>query len=176
MAIYEQLESTSAKIQIHAASGEEFLRTRSRAPHSGVRGSSPSAWPRISEKLLCALDIGGVFASTLCMVHCLLLPIVIALLPVVAQPLMEHDVFHVGLAGFVLFFCLLAYLPGYMQHKDKRLLYVGAAGLTLVFFATFQARHWGEIAEVAILTVGNVLIVFGHLLNRHLLSHRNCRH
>lgn len=122
------------------------------------------------------MDLAGVFASSLCMVHCLVMPIILALLPVLARPLMEHDSLHIGLAGFVLFFCICAYLPGYMKHKDRRLLYVGAAGLALVFFATFQARYWGEIAEVVILTMGNLLIVFGHLLNRYLLKHQQCNH
>jgi hypothetical protein len=175
MAIYEQLEPVTSKSQVHQTVSEESGRKRS--THHQARNTKTSAfWPRFSEKLLCAMDLAGVFASSLCMVHCLVFPIVLALLPVVAQPLMEHDVLHVGLAGFVLFFCVSAYLPGYLRHGDRRLLYVGAAGLSLVFFATFQARYWGEIAEVAILTVGNLLIVFGHLLNRYLLRHQDCRH
>ena len=127
-------------------------------------------------RLVGIMDIAGVFASTLCMVHCLLLPIIFALLPVFARPLMEHDWLHVGLAGFVLTFCLMAYVPGFLRHHDKRLLLIGAVGLTLVFFATFVARQWGEIAEISILTAGNTVLVFGHLLNRKLLSHSRCAH
>lgn len=122
------------------------------------------------------MDIAGVFASTLCMIHCLLLPIVIAVMPFVAKPLMQHDWVHVGLAGFVLTFCLIAYIPGYLQHRDKRLIYVGVAGLTLVFFATFVARAWGEITEAVIITAGNTVIIFGHMLNRKKLAHLKCKH
>lgn len=122
------------------------------------------------------MDIAGVFASTLCMIHCLLLPIVVAVMPFVAKPLMQHDWVHVGLAGFVLTFCLIAYIPGYLQHRDKRLIYVGVAGLTLVFFATFVARAWGEIIEAVIITAGNTVIIFGHMLNRKRLAHLKCKH
>ena len=122
------------------------------------------------------MDIAGVFASTICLIHCLLMPVVMALLPVVARPLMHHDWVHVGLAGFVLAFCLIAYIPGYLQHHDRRLIYTGTLGISLVFFATFVARAWGEVAEASIITAGNTIIIFGHLLNRRLLAHLKCQH
>lgn len=175
MAIYKQLEAAIEKNPAHISTTDELVR-RSVGRHQSPKKQAQGFWPIFSEKLLCAMDLAGVFASSLCMVHCLVMPIILALLPVLARPLMEHDCLHIGLAGFVLFFCVCAYLPGYMKHKDRRLLYVGAAGLALVFFATFQARYWGEIAEVVILTMGNLLIVFGHLLNRYLLKHQQCNH
>src|SRR5579883_1847558 len=101
----------------------------------------------IFSKIVGFMDIAGVFASTLCTIHCILLPIVIALLPVLAKPIMQHDFVHVGLAGFVLVFCLMAYIPGYLTHHNKKLLMIGAFGIALVFFATFVARAWGEAAE-----------------------------
>jgi hypothetical protein len=130
----------------------------------------------VFSKIVGFMDIAGVFASTLCTIHCILLPLVMALLPVLARPIMEHDFVHVGLAGFVLVFCLMAYIPGYLSHRDKRLIWIGAAGLTLVFFATFVARFWGEIAEGVIITMGNTVIIFGHMLNRRLLAHAKCKH
>lgn len=130
----------------------------------------------IVSKIVGFMDIAGVFASTLCTIHCLLLPIVLALLPVFAKELMHHDFVHVGLAGFVLVFCLMAYVPGYLNHGDKRLIWLGAVGLTLVFFATFVARDWGEAIEASIITAGNTVIIFGHLLNRKLLAHLKCKH
>lgn len=176
MAIYKQLEAAIEKNPAHSPTAADEIVKRKVARHQRPQAQSKGFWLRFSEKLLCAMDLAGVFASSLCMVHCLLMPIVLALLPFLARPLMEHDTLHIGLAGFVLFFCVCAYLPGYMKHKDRRLLYAGAAGLALVFFATFQARYWGEIAEVVILTAGNLLIVFGHLLNRYLLRHQDCKH
>ena len=122
------------------------------------------------------MDIAGVFASTLCAVHCLLLPFVLVLLPVLAEHLMHYDFVHVGLAGFVLTFCLMAYVPGYLKHRDRRLVWIGVIGITLVFFATFIARYWGEAAEGGIITLGNLFIIFGHLHNRRLLAHLKCKH
>lgn len=122
------------------------------------------------------MDIAGVAASTICTIHCLLVPILVLSLPVFAKHMMDHDIVHVALAGFVLTFCLIAFIPGYLTHKDKRLLYLGAMGVSLVFFATFVARTWGEAAEAAIITAGNALIICGHMLNRKLLAHLKCKH
>lgn len=122
------------------------------------------------------MDIAGVFASTICTIHCLLLPVLMALLPMFAKPLMQHDMVHIGLAGFVLTFALMAYVPGFLKHHDKRLILIGFVGVSLVFFATFVARYWGEIAEATIITLGNTVLIFGHLLNRKLLAHSKCKH
>src|SRR6185295_5040586 len=57
------------------------------------------------------MDIAGVFASGLCTIHCLVIPILVMALPMFASQLMQDDYVHVGLAGFVLTFCLMAYVP-----------------------------------------------------------------
>jgi hypothetical protein len=122
------------------------------------------------------MDIAGVFASGLCTVHCLVIPILVIAMPMFASHMMHDDYVHVGLAGFVLTFCLMAYVPGYLKHHDKRLIWLGVCGITLVFFATFVARQWGEFVEASIITAGNVFIIMGHLLNRKLLAHLKCKH
>lgn len=128
-------------------------------------------------KIISVLDYAGVAASTICLVHCLAMPFVIALLPVVAAQFMESEWFHISLAFTILVFCLTAFVPGYIRHRDKRLVLIGAAGVGLVFFATFYARHvWGENVEIAIVTAGNIILVFGHLLNRRLSASACCNH
>jgi len=122
------------------------------------------------------MDIAGVCASTLCTVHCILLPLLVLILPVLAKPLLKHDWVHIGLAGFVFTFCLMAFIPGYLKHRDARLLWLGGLGITLVFFATFVARQWGEVVEASVITAGNTVIIFCHLLNRKLLAHLKCQH
>lgn len=148
--------------------------TAAQSPDTEIPGGH--AKETLFSKIVGFMDIAGVFASTLCLIHCLLLPIAIALLPVVAKPIMHHDWVHVGLAGFVFAFCLIAYIPGYLQHHDKRLIYCGAIGISLVFFATFVARAWGEVMEASIITAGNTIIIFGHMLNRRRLAHLKCKH
>lgn len=125
-------------------------------------------------KLIAALDVAGMTASTLCLIHCLAMPIIIALIPAFAAQLFESEWFHVVLAFAVLVFCLLAFIPGYTRHGDKRLIWIGAVGLSFVFFATFVARYWSESAEIGLVTVGNLVLVGGHLLNRKLTQKVCC--
>lgn len=125
-------------------------------------------------KVIAALDVAGMTASTVCLVHCLAMPVVIAMLPTFASQLFESEWFHIVLAFAVLIFCLLAFIPGYARHHDKRLILIGAAGLSFVFFATFVARYWGEQIEISLVTVGNLILVGGHLLNRKLTNKVCC--
>jgi hypothetical protein len=129
---------------------------------------------RKDSKLIAALDMAGMTASTLCLIHCLAMPVVIALIPAFAAQLFESDWFHIVLAFMVLVFCLLAFIPGYTRHHDKRLIWIGIVGLSFVFFATFVARFWSETAEIGLVTVGNLVLVAGHLLNRKLTNKACC--
>ncbi len=134
----------------------------------------PPTVAKRDSKLIAALDMAGMTASTLCLIHCLAMPVIIALIPTFAAQLFESEWFHVVLAFAVLAFCLLAFIPGYSRHHDKRLIWIGVVGLSFVFFATFVARYWSEQAEIGLVTVGNLVLVAGHLLNRKLTNKVCC--
>jgi hypothetical protein len=145
-------------------------------PQTGITPERNHVPETAFSRVVGMMDIAGVFASTICTVHCLLLPLVVLLLPVLAKPLLQHDYVHMALAGFVFTFCLMAFIPGYLKHRDARLLWFGGMGVALVFFATFVARQWGEVVEASVITAGNTVIIFCHLLNRKLLAHLKCQH
>ncbi len=76
---------------------------------------------------------------------------------------------HVTLAFFVLTFALLAIVPGYLRHRRADILAMMLVGVGLVLYATFLAQFTlGESAEIPIITVGNLILVFTHLRNRAL--------
>jgi len=71
------------------------------------------------------------------------------------------------LAFFVLLFCLMAVIPGYRRHHNKKVIATMFCGVTLVMFATFVAESaFGERGELTIMTLGNALVITAHLLNR----------
>lgn len=116
------------------------------------------------------LDALGMFASALCLVHCLVLPFVFMLLPTLGSHFVHDDRTHYCLAFFVTAFCLTAVVPGYLRHSNKRVLISMAIGLSLVLFGTFATTITGERWELPLITVGNVLVVLAHFLNRRLLA------
>lgn len=122
-----------------------------------------------------SLDSLGVVASSLCIIHCLVLPLAVVALPALGPQVIHDDSTHFVLAFFVTMFCLLAIVPGYMRHNDRNVLFVMSIGLSMVLFATFIAGHaLGESWEVPLITIGNLLVVGAHLQNRKLLACSSC--
>jgi hypothetical protein len=122
-------------------------------------------------------DALGIFASALCLVHCLALPLIMAALPFTMNWL-GHDNVHYLLAGWVLLFCLAAIVPGYLKHRQGNILMCMLVGLSLVLAATF-GLHLGlaESLEIPMITAGNLLVILAHWRNRSLNhAHVNCHH
>lgn len=127
-------------------------------------------------KVISAIDTAGVVASTICMIHCLSMPFLMAIFPLVAAELFEAEWIHQVLGFFVLSTCLMAFVPGYLRHRDKRLIYIGVVGVGLVFLGTLVIRHsMGEIGEIVFMTLGNTVLVFGHILNFKLSGKTHCK-
>lgn len=117
-----------------------------------------------------SLDTLGIVASSICLVHCLAMPLVLLALPSMTAQVLQSDCTHVVLAGAVTAFCLLAIVPGYLRHSNKSVLGLMLAGLSLVLTATFCLHPLGvDGLEMPIITVGNILVMFAHLRNRRLL-------
>jgi len=87
----------------------------------------------------------------------------------------HEDLTHYILAGFVVVFCLFAIVPGYKRHHQKEVLAGMLVGLGLVLFATFIAEPYlGELWEMPLITLGNLVVVVTHLRNRKLVSAPRC--
>lgn len=118
-------------------------------------------------RLVAYLDTLGIAASSLCLVHCLAMPLVITALPLLGLQFLEGHAAHVLLAAFVLSFALLAIVPGYLKHRRKDILGMMLIGLALVLYATFCAQTTlGETWEVPLITAGNLVLVATHFRNR----------
>jgi hypothetical protein len=142
--------------------------------HTVENGQSPDGNAHRSLEIFDAL---GIVASTVCMVHCLALPFIMAALPFTMSWL-GHDNVHYLLAGWVFLFCLVAIVPGYLKHRQNSILISMLVGLSLVLAATFGRRFgMAEGLEVPMITVGNLLVIAAHWRNRKLThAHVNCHH
>ena len=114
--------------------------------------------------------IGFVFVLS----ACAMMPLVIAVLPCFGLQFLAGNFAHRVLASFVIVFALVAVLPGYLKHKKAHVLIAMSIGLVLVLTATFAAANlWGEQSELPLITVGNLIVVAAHMMNRKLC---NCMH
>lgn len=113
------------------------------------------------------LDRLGIFISSLCIVHCLLLPIFILSLPIMARYYLAHPWFHVVIAVLVIPVGLFAFIRGFRHHRKKIVVGLGIPGLLIVAFGPLLVHTlFNKWNEAAILLVGSALLIAAHILNR----------
>ncbi|MBC7996493.1 MAG: MerC domain-containing protein [Leptolyngbya sp.] len=125
-------------------------------------------------KRIMSLDSLGIFASTLCLIHCMAMPFIIAFLPFLGLQFLEGEFAHRVIASFVFLFAIFAIGPGYRQHRRKDVLVFTILGLSMVAGALLIAGpYFGEQYELPFITLGNLTLVIVHLRNRKLCA---CAH
>ena len=111
-------------------------------------------------------DRMGIWASALCIVHCLLTPILLSMSAVFAHFLPSEERTHRSLAVFIAFVGAIALVRGFRAHRRIRVIGLMATGLACIFFAAYLGdrlpAHW---AEVAITFLGSILMISAHRLN-----------
>jgi uncharacterized membrane protein YfcA len=108
----------------------------------------------------------GIIASSLCLVHCVLTPVLLSLLSVWAHYLPSEERFHRILASLVAALGGVAIFSGYRRHRQSRVLLLMGVGLLLIF----AGAYWGSrlpshLAEVAVTMIGSCFMIAGHFLN-----------
>lgn len=109
--------------------------------------------------------------SSLCMLHCLALPALLAIYPSALAVALTDELFHTAMVFLAIPVSAVALSLGCREHKSYLILVVGLTGLVLlVASATLGHDLLGEVGE-KILTVVGALLVFGS----HLINFRLCR-
>lgn len=128
------------------------------------------------------LDKAAVALSGLCLVHCLLLPLVIALFPVFGERLLPHETFHQLILIVVVPTTVIALGLGVWRHRCPRVAGLGLAGIMLLAAAAFIVHTLaGESLERWVTVAGGLLLASAHWrnyrLSRTLHTHRpvSCR-
>ena len=121
------------------------------------------------------LDKLGMILSIGCMIHCLLLPIILPLLPLLGFMVKHDGRFHLCLASAITVVALLALIPGVKQHKNYRPISFAALGISMITFAgLMEYIGVGVFSAIAITVCGSCYLTLGHYLN-HKYSCA-CRH
>ena len=127
-----------------------------------------------SEKTARLLDRTAMAMSGLCLVHCLLLPVIVLLLPLPGMFANEH--FHGQVLAIVLPVSMVAIAFGFRRHGDRRVLVGGAIGmLLLILGGTFVHLHYGVLADSLVTIVGGVILAVTHYFNSRLAKHTATR-
>lgn len=86
------------------------------------------------------LDHLAIGMATVCAVHCLLTPILVIALPIIATSFFVHEDFHLWMILLVLPTTCFAIFMGCRKHKDKWVGLLSAIGLSILIFALVQER------------------------------------
>ena len=113
------------------------------------------------------LDKFGIILSGVCMVHCLIAPVIVTLLPILSlNVLAEHLLFHTLMLWLVLPTSCIALFLGCRKHKKMSILATGILGMSiLVATAIFGHDLFGERSEKIVITIGGMIIALSHYLN-----------
>lgn len=122
----------------------------------------------MKEKIGKWLDAAGTAASWACAVHCLALPFLISVLPLVGLSfLLDETTERVFILTSVLL-AALSLLPAYFREHGKiRSIFLAAAGIGLIIMNHFYFED-NLTAKIVFLIAGAILISAAHLINRRL--------
>ena len=111
-------------------------------------------------------DRVGITTSVLCVLHCIVTPVLVVVLPLLAT---TEEVMHSALALLIVGVALLAFLPGYSRHRRFHVLLLAILGSGLVWVGVLvpEGNVLGAPEWLPTL-LGGVLMVGGHLRNAYL--------
>lgn len=109
-----------------------------------------------------SLDKLGVTVSSLCLVHCLVFPVLLAVLPGLGW-LNPDERIHWLLTLAAVPVAAFALLPGYRIHRCPWVLWAGLMGLLLMVGTPF---FWTGLFEEVATSIGAICLVTAHLQNR----------
>ena len=141
---------------------------------------------QIEHKRISRLDMLGFSASTICAIHCALLPVILLFLPLLGLEFITNPAIEITLIGVSLIIGLYTLRNGYLKHHGKLyptvLFILGLSIIVLGHFTIGHDLHEGKIDEITFLSVlgaviipvGAVLIAVAHYKNRKMCL--SCTH
>ena len=124
----------------------------------------------ISRRIHLFWDRMGVTASAICMIHCLALPIFLALLPLTSLAGVLHAWAHPVLLIFIIPSVVFSMYSNRKSRKGNALLFLG---LCFLLFAWNFHRESGGLTETMITSAGSLSLIWGHGINY--ISHKTYR-
>ena len=116
------------------------------------------------------LDHAAIALSGLCLVHCLLLPVIIVAVPLLAQLNETH--FHAQMLLLVVPVSLFAFTHGYQRHGNLRIIAGGIAGIGILFIGgTVVHASYGILADSLLTIAGSLVLATSHYFNNRLMRH-----
>ena len=138
------------------------------------------------------LDRLGVGMALVCAVHCLLTPVLIVALPIIATSFWVDEEFHFWMLSLVVPLTAFSFFVGCRKHHDVILVILAIIGIGLLFCGVIfgcSSCHGGHYLpsfsdfkdfphgfESVFTTLGGFFLVFAHVRNFRLCRKSSCEH
>lgn len=126
------------------------------------------------------IDKTAIGLSLVCVIHCLLTPVAIVMLPILGSTFLEDERFHFAILFLVLPTSLYALFQGCRRHHQVLVFLLGVFGLlTLFMILILGEERIGEAGEKISTVIGTAILTYAHVLNLKLLnkeSRSGCKH
>jgi len=121
-----------------------------------------------------SLDGLAVAFSGLCLIHCLLAPVLLSISPFFADSVFGSEDVHRWLLLLIVPVSVLALHGGLRRHRDRRVLILAAIGLGLLTISAIAGVELlGNWPEKAVTTLGGLLLASAHIRNYRRLTHHS---
>lgn len=124
-----------------------------------------------ADKVLSKMDTVGTCLSLACAAHCIAMPFVITVLPLLGLGVLAHSSFETYMFIITISLAAASLCWGTFIHREIRVLLFLAAAIILFCLGGFSLHDSREATFVAF---GGVCLALGHLVNRRLC--RSCVH
>jgi len=121
------------------------------------------------------LDKAAIGLSLVCVIHCLLTPLAVVMIPALGATFLEDERFHYAVLFLVLPTSLLALGLGCRKHRRSGVLVIGLLGLAVLCSIPLlgedaTAELWEKICTVT----GAAIIAYAHVRNFMLCQRHTC--
>jgi len=121
-----------------------------------------------SSTALCRADRIGFAASFLCALHCALLPVLLALMPLLGTKLAGMEGIDTVFVAFVSVLGITTMTLGWRRHREWPAVLLLLAGLALLWTDSVTHLHEHTILHAVVMTLGGLSVAAAHFLNLRL--------
>jgi hypothetical protein len=108
----------------------------------------------------------AIVLSTVCIVHCLAMPLLLALLPVVALTFGDNAHFHSVMLWLVVPTSVVGFAMGFRVHHRIGIVLAGAAAVAVLAAAAIWGHAaWNPLAETAASVLASLALAAAHWRN-----------
>ncbi len=116
------------------------------------------------------LEFLAIVAPIVCLIDCVILPVACALLPLIGLNNIIHGINDQVLSLIVLAICLPVIGPGFYKHRSKKVLFLFASGISLMFFVNFGGIHLDHVVHTIVAFTISFLLIKANMENKKLLA------